>query len=161
MTNVFLDAEYFFTCSMREGMIPNYKYVIDMFKQIDNNVIFYAYFVGSKEKKKSVVSFLIRNGINYVNVLDLNHVSKTQVVGSTIAIDVMKTIDETSTFAFLTGDDYMISIAEHLVKYNQKPHIYYFPVILSKELEKINCKFIRLPNSYFMHRDKDKGGNGN
>ena len=158
MTHLFIDAEYAFTCAMREGMIPNYRAITDLFKKRHAALTMYAYFVGDKKKKKAISEFLHYIGIPYITIMDIEHISKAQVIGSQIAIDTVRFITSgvDAEYAFLSGDDYLIPLIEYISKYNMKPTVYYFPIIVSKELEKsLHCKLHKLTDGFFTF-PKDK-----
>lgn len=169
---VFIDAEYCFTCAVREGMLPNYKAIIRLLDARHPDSIKVAYFVGSKERKKTVQSYLLNNGIDFVSILEMHRCSKTQIVGATMALDSAKVLYEEGAeidrFVYLTGDDYMIPIIQWLHGKGQKSMIYAFSYILSKDLERMikserfpyreTAGIKELPNSLF-YFGPDKDGN--
>ena len=88
---VFIDAEYCYACSMREGnMIPDYKNIVDMLNNNHKQNTKIAYHVGGKENKKALCNFLCNIGIDYNTVMEFFLSSKTQLIGSCIAIDALK-----------------------------------------------------------------------
>lgn len=153
MVHILIDAEYAYTCAMRDGMLPNYKAIVDLFKKRYPNSILYAYFVGDKRKKKGISDFLSKIGVSYVIIMDVEHISKTQIIGSQISIDtvnILKGNGDYNDFVFLSGDDYLIPLIDYVSKWNSTPHVYYFPIIITKELEKSNnCKLFKLTDGFF------------
>jgi len=162
MNYIFLDAEYAYTCSAREGQIPNYKNLIDMFNQEFPKSEIIAYHVGDKDKKRGVCDFLCRSGVDYNAVLEFRWASKTQLVGAAMAIDAIKFALQQhgdSNFVFLTADDYLIPIVEALNRINGiKIHVYCFPSLVSRELDGVlqaeRIKRIHLSNRYFTYPKK-------
>ena len=134
MKYVFIDAEYCFTCSVREGQLPNYKNIMELFNNdgSDEKTIKYVYHVGAKENKRGVCDFLTRIGVDYNIILEYDFASKTQLVGATMSFDVAthcltQKEPKDNKFYFLTGDDYLIPIVSEAFKYNQNLKVFYFP----------------------------------
>lgn len=155
MNHIFIDAEYAYTCSAREGQIPNYKNLIDMFdKEFAGNQKM-IYHVGDKDKKRGVCDFLVRLGVDYNIILEFRFASKTQLVGAAMAIDAIKlarTASAGSKFVFLTADDYMIPIVEELCQRTQVDvHVFCFPAVVSRELEQV-LKDERVPRVHLSSR---------
>lgn len=151
-TFIFLDAEYYYTVGLSEGKIPDYKTFIDMVKNKYKGTVIFIYFVGSLQKKRGIYNYLIKIGATFVNVIELFKVSKPQIIASTMALDVAKLSreDNVSHFVFLSGNDYLIPIIEHLSKINITSDVYYYPPIFSNALEKTDCKISKLSDKYFM-----------
>ena len=153
---IFIDTEYCWTCAIREGMIPNYRSIVEFFNETYGDNVKFAYLVGAKGKKKTVADFLVRIGINYVQILELQNCSKTQVIGTTIALDLCQSINFKSEYVFLTADDYMIPIVDYLNKLSIVPFIHYFPIIISKELNNTKCNLKKISNSYLSFSKKSE-----
>jgi len=161
MKYVFIDAEYAYTCSAREGQLPNYKNIMELFNSDEEKVVL-VYHVGAQDKKRGVCDFLTRLGVDYNIILEHDHASKTQLVAATMGIDVMKYFQKSkdASFYFLTGDDYLIPIINELINYELQINIFYFPAIYSIELkyvlDRYNIKPKALSNRYFTYpRMKD------
>lgn len=149
-TYIFIDGEYTYTCACREGKVVDYAGLIKLMNvsHIDNVKL--IYFVGMAAKKKGLSDFLIKAGMDYINTIPFTDCSKTQVVASTLALDVAKLAiaEPNSTFAFVTGDDYMMPIIHFLTERSIPSYIYYFPVICYSELHKMSCRMNQLPNLF-------------
>ena len=155
---IFIDAEYCYTCAVREGMVPSYKAIFELFNKNFPESVKILYHVGEAERKKRLFEFTMKLGADYNIIIDYPHVSKTQVIGSNIAIDSIKYMnrltDPDTPFVFLTGDDYMIPIVEEFKKNMITCHLYYFPAILSKALIDIykgTDRLVCLSAKYFMY----------
>jgi hypothetical protein len=153
-TYIFLDTEYCFAAAVRQGQVPNYKSITELFNEKYPDCIKVAYLVGLKEKKRSVANFLTKMGVDFVHIIDIVRSSKTQLVAATLALDVAQLIHsgEASHFVFLTADDYMIPIINFLNTKDIQPDIYYFPLIKSENIETPNllCTLHSLTNFCFM-----------
>lgn len=150
----FVDTEYAFTCSRYEQMVPNYRSIFAMFDKHYAESYKIMYFVGNQSRKKGIQNFLIKLGAHFLNVHSLGHASKIQVVGSAMAIDVAERISEGRTdwdYVFLSGNDYMIPIVARLNKLGIEPYLYYFPLILSRDLETVQCRIVQLSSAHMTY----------
>jgi uncharacterized LabA/DUF88 family protein len=160
MTLVMIDTEYCFTVAMRDGMVPNYKSIIDYITTSHPVSKKIAYFVGPKERKQGIVDFLIKSGFEFVVLHDLSMCSKTQIVAASMGIDLAELVwkEKIDHVAFVSGDDYLIPMCEHLEKKNIEFSFYYSPYILCKELQERfkNKKYNRLGASHFLFSKKNE-----
>jgi hypothetical protein len=136
----FIDCEYAYTCAARENQVPNYKNLTDLIDGSFSPCVKIAYHVGDKEKKTGVSDFLSRIGIDYNVVLDYHErTSKTQLVGSQMAIDTMRYLARVNkagtNFVYVTGDDYLVPIIEELSEHDVRVHVFHWPIILSRALD--------------------------
>ena len=154
MIHIYIDAEYLFTVALRENQVPNYKTLIEMMKTNYLDCIINIYFVGSKDKKRGLMDFLHKMGVNYIHIIELSNCSKTQVMGSALAWDVcLQSLNPKSEkFVFVSGDDYLVPIVDSLMKDNYPVDIYYASLICSRGLTyKDNMKMIPLSHANFMY----------
>lgn len=156
LTYIFIDTEYCWACSTREGQIPNYKALLDMLNEKYPTNTKIAYLVGYKNKKTGIAEFLVKLGIDYVNLIDNTSCSKTQIVSSTMSVDVARVVYSgklVKQMVFITGDDYLIPLIPFLFTYNIKIDIYYFPIILSRGLDAMDERYTlnKMTNSYFLY----------
>ena len=155
MKYIFIDAEYAFTCSSREGQHPNYKNILEALNREKDESVKLVYHVGNAGKKRGVSDFLTKSGVDYNIILEFELASKTQLVGAQMGIDVMRYCQTSTdaTFTFLTGDDYLIPIIAELLKYDVKIEVFYFPAIFSHELSQVldreRIKAERMSTRYF------------
>jgi uncharacterized LabA/DUF88 family protein len=143
-----------YTCSRREGQIPNYKNIIDLIDEIFPDNVKMFYHVGEGGTKRGICNFLTKIGVDYNIVFDFDRVSKPQLIASQMAIDSMKCMSKAGVddiFVFFTGDDYLIPIVEELSKFGAKVKILYFPAILSIELDSV-LKQLKIPLKMLSNR---------
>jgi len=158
---IYIDCEYCFTCAVHQGMIPNYKQMVDMLNKHYPKNEKYAYFLGPRERKKTVADFLLKQGVDFVNIINLRNVMKPQVIASQIALDVYKRIIDFEPgeieIVFIGGGDYLIPIVDFVYNKGVSCTVFYYQVILSHYLFDRGCKLEKFSNSFFAHRSDNDG----
>lgn len=163
---IFIDAEYCFTCAVREGKIPNYVNLNGLFEKEFSPCIKIVYHSGPKAKKKKVSDFILKNGFDYSIIYDYPHTFKTQIVGAAMAIDTMKAINRLSEgedpyFVYLSGDDYLIPILDEVRDQKLKVCVFHYQQIISRALhqycKECNVRLKTLFDRYSTFPDKNHG----